>query len=117
METKKFLAIGESMTRTDYDAALAKREGLRAAYREIRRECDAVLRPSTLGVAPLGLANTGSRDFNALSSGLGVPAITLPLLEVDGLPVGVQLMGFANEDARQLGHAAWLLEQLAPELL
>jgi Asp-tRNA(Asn)/Glu-tRNA(Gln) amidotransferase A subunit family amidase len=39
-----------------------------------------------------------------------VPAISLPLFEAGGLPVGVQLMGFANEDARLLARAAWLLE-------
>jgi Asp-tRNA(Asn)/Glu-tRNA(Gln) amidotransferase A subunit family amidase len=67
------------------------------------------LLPTTTGPAPLGLESTGSRDFNAFSSGFGVPAITLPLLEADGLPLGVQLMGFAGGDARLLGHAAWLL--------
>ena len=107
---KRFLAMGESMTRAQYDAALARRRELRAEYQKLSGEVDVVLLPSALGPAPVGLASTGSRDFNAFSSGFGVPAISLPLLDVGGLPVGVQLTGFANEDALLLARAAWLLE-------
>jgi Asp-tRNA(Asn)/Glu-tRNA(Gln) amidotransferase A subunit family amidase len=108
-DTRRFLAMGEAMTRADYESALSKRAVLRTAYQALSGECDVVLLPAALGPAPRGLAGTGSRDFNAFSSGFGVPAITLPLLEAGGLPLGVQLMGFADEDARLLGHAAWLL--------
>jgi Asp-tRNA(Asn)/Glu-tRNA(Gln) amidotransferase A subunit family amidase len=108
-DTQRFLDMGERMSRADYEAALARRDELRAAYNKLAADVDVVLLPSATGPAPLGLSSTGSRDFNAFSSGFGVPAITLPLLAVEGLPLGVQLMGFPDGDARLLGHAAWLL--------
>ena len=44
---------------------------------------------------------------------LGVPAVTLPLLEVDGLPLGVQLIGSPRDDGRLLRTAQWLVKRLA----
>ena len=46
--------------------------------------------------------------FNALWTYLGMPCISLPLLEVDGLPLGVQLVGARGDDARLLRVAKWL---------
>ena len=31
---------------------------------------------------------------------LGIPAVSLPLLSVDGLPLGLQIAGFNGADAR-----------------
>jgi Asp-tRNA(Asn)/Glu-tRNA(Gln) amidotransferase A subunit family amidase len=31
---------------------------------------------------------------------VGIPALSLPLLSAGGLPLGLQVMGFAGEDAR-----------------
>jgi Asp-tRNA(Asn)/Glu-tRNA(Gln) amidotransferase A subunit family amidase len=109
-DTQRFLAMGERMTRAQYETALASRAELRQRYAALKAEVDVLLLPSASGPAPIGLANTGIRDFNAFSSGFGVPAISLPLLKVQGLPLGVQLMGFANEDARLLSHAAYFIE-------
>ena len=36
---------------------------------------------------------------------LGVPAYTLPLLAVDGMPLGVQLQGFRDGDALLTAYA------------
>ena len=108
-DTKRFLDMGERMSRADYERALARRVELRLQYGKLAEQADVLVLPAATGPAPLGVAGTGSREFNAFSSGFGAPAITLPLLQVDGLPLGVQLMGFAGADARLLGHAAWLL--------
>jgi Asp-tRNA(Asn)/Glu-tRNA(Gln) amidotransferase A subunit family amidase len=116
-DTQRYLAIAERMTAGEYERACALRADLRKRYQALAAEYDALLLPAALGPAPLGLASTGSREFNAFSSGLGAPSITLPLLSVAGMPLGVQLIGFAGADARLLSHAAWLLQQLAPELL
>jgi Asp-tRNA(Asn)/Glu-tRNA(Gln) amidotransferase A subunit family amidase len=43
---------------------------------------------------------------------LGVPALTLPVLQDDGLPLGLQLIGFADRDAELFGIAAAVLELL-----
>ena len=41
-----------------------------------------------------------------------MPAVTLPLLEVDGLPLGVQLVGAPRDDGRLLRTARGLLRHL-----
>jgi len=50
----------------------------------------------------------GDGGHNALSSGLGVPALSLPKLTADGLPLGVQLVGFRERDADLAAIAAWV---------
>ena len=52
---------------------------------------DAIITPSSPGVAPLGFATTGNPVFCTLWTYLGVPALNLPLLTVNGLPLGIQL--------------------------
>jgi Asp-tRNA(Asn)/Glu-tRNA(Gln) amidotransferase A subunit family amidase len=46
---------------------------------------------------------------------LGTPAISLPLLEAEGLPLGVQLVGPRRDDARLLRTARWLVEHLGED--
>jgi Asp-tRNA(Asn)/Glu-tRNA(Gln) amidotransferase A subunit family amidase len=41
---------------------------------------------------------------------LGVPALSLPLLQDEGLPLGLQLLGFAHRDARLFACAAGVME-------
>jgi len=45
-----------------------------------------ILTPAALGPAPKGLETTGNPIFLPLLDLPGGPAVTLPLLEVDGLP-------------------------------
>ena len=52
--------------------------------------------------------------FNAPSSMLFAPAVTVPLMSVGGLPVGLQVMGQQHEDVRMTSLARWLLESIAP---
>ena len=64
------------------------------------------------GGAPKGLQSTGNSQFAVPSSLLGVPALTLPLFEIDGMPLGLQVLGFFNEDARAFALSGWLRDQL-----
>jgi Asp-tRNA(Asn)/Glu-tRNA(Gln) amidotransferase A subunit family amidase len=43
---------------------------------------------------------------------LGVPAVSLPLLSDEGLPLGLQVIGFEQQDAALIGVAAWLRDTL-----
>ena len=43
---------------------------------------------------------------------LFAPAVTIPLLAINGLPVGVQIIGQQEEDARVSGIARWLYENI-----
>lgn len=112
-----FLKRAEAMTVADYHRALERRAGLRDRLAALAGAVDGVIVPAASGPAPLGLKFTGSPAFNALSSGLGAPAISLPLLAVGGLPLGVQLMGFVQGDDRLTAHAAWIAETFRPALL
>ncbi len=44
---------------------------------------------------------------------LGVPALSLPLLETESLPLGVQLLGFHDRDAELFARAAAVWEILS----
>ena len=51
--------------------------------------------------------------FCTLWSFCGMPALSLPLLQSgNGLPVGVQLVGRAGDDARLLRTARWLIDTI-----
>ena len=60
------------------------------------------------GPAPKGLDWTGDPVFNAFWTYCGTPCVNLPLLEVNGLPMGVQLTGPLMGDAPLLRTARWL---------
>ena len=112
---KEFVAEGRTFSAADYAAAWAEREQLYEALRPILVNHDAILTPAAPGPALRGLEATGSPMFNALWTYLGMPCISLPLLEVAGLPVGVQLTGARGDDAGLLRAAAWLMRERAPK--
>ena len=64
--------------------------------------------PASTGPAPKGLGSTGNAVFNGLWTLLGVPCVTVPILEVDGMPYGAQLVGRRQDEARVLRAARWL---------
>ena len=50
------------------------------------------------------------------SSMLFAPSVTMPLMAVQDMPLGAQVMGQPNEDARITAMARWLVENLAPSV-
>lgn len=104
---------GRRVRAVDYNKALdqvpALNRGLNELF-EVRYE--AILTPATTGTAPKGLESTGSPAFCTLWTLCGLPAITLPLMSADGLPLGVQLVGPRGGDARLLRTARWLVAQV-----
>jgi Asp-tRNA(Asn)/Glu-tRNA(Gln) amidotransferase A subunit family amidase len=100
------LAEAEAMTLADYRDALAQREKVRAVYAELAAECDACITLSAPAAAPMGLASTGDPSFTVHTSYLGIPAISLPVLEDEGMPLGLQVSGFVNRDADIFAAAA-----------
>jgi Asp-tRNA(Asn)/Glu-tRNA(Gln) amidotransferase A subunit family amidase len=111
------LAIAETMTLEDYRARLLERAQMRAVYAKLADECDAVLTLAATGPAPQGLGSTGNGVFGVPGSLLGVPAVSLPLLETEQLPLGLQVMDFAERDGSLFATAAWLMEQLGDNRL
>lgn len=111
------LAEGEAMSLDAYRALLAERDRIRAGYATLSADCDAVLTLSAPGPAPIGLASTGNPVFNVPATLLGVPALSLPLLAADGLPLGLQVIGFHDADAALFSVAAWLVALLSKATL
>jgi Asp-tRNA(Asn)/Glu-tRNA(Gln) amidotransferase A subunit family amidase len=104
---------GREVRAVDYAAALAAVEPFNRALDEVFNEYDAILTPAAPGAAPRGLASTGSPVFCTLWTYLGMPAVTLPLLQSeDGMPIGVQLVGRRGNDARLLRTARWLAKTI-----
>jgi Asp-tRNA(Asn)/Glu-tRNA(Gln) amidotransferase A subunit family amidase len=110
------LARGREVRALDYQRALARIPLLNDGFEEMFLRYDAILTPAVAGTAPKGLASTGDPAFCTLWTFAGMPAINLPLMRgEDGLPLGVQLVGRRNGDARLLRTARWLAAQVATD--
>ena len=111
---RALLDEGRRVTATGYLAAVANSRRLRVGLAEIFDYYDAILTPASLGMAPKGLNSTGEPAFCSLWTLLGLPALSLPVLQAEaGMPLGVQLIGSAGDDARLLRTANWLLKLLS----
>ncbi len=106
---------GRSLKGTAYVTALAERDRLYRGIEEVFVNYGYILTPAAPGPAPKGLEATGNPIFNAFWTYVGVPCVTLPLMDVDGLPLGVQLVGARRDDARLLRTARWLVKHLAEQ--
>jgi Asp-tRNA(Asn)/Glu-tRNA(Gln) amidotransferase A subunit family amidase len=98
----------KAMLPAEYEALLSKRARMQDAIERQTQSCDAFITLAASGPAPVGLQQTGSRTFQVYASWLGLPAFTLPLLEENGLPVGVQVLGGLRTDAKLWGVASWI---------
>jgi Asp-tRNA(Asn)/Glu-tRNA(Gln) amidotransferase A subunit family amidase len=99
------LAEAEAMSLDDYRRDLAQRDKDRALYAELAAECEACISLSAPSAAPMGLGSTGDPSCTVHTSYLGIPAISLPVLADQGLPLGLQVAGFINGDAQAFAAA------------
>ena len=116
------LKRAEAMTPDDYRTNLLARQQAQLAHMAVASLADAAITLACPGPAPLWSGDvagqplaarpTGDFVFNAPSSMLFAPVVTVPLMSVGGMPVGVQLMGQQHEDARMTGLARWFNENL-----
>jgi Asp-tRNA(Asn)/Glu-tRNA(Gln) amidotransferase A subunit family amidase len=97
---REAIEAGRAISAVDYTGALRERERLYRRIEDLAAPYDAILTPSSTGPAPLGLETTGNPIFCSLWTFLGVPALNLPLMTVNGLPLGVQLTGLRFEEDR-----------------
>lgn len=113
-ELVSILANEAGQSRADLLAAHDLAASCRAAFDEIASPYDAVLTPSTAGVAPAGPENTGAATFNRIWTLLHMPCVNVPgLTDAGGLPVGVTLTGPRFRDRHILAAAALLGRELA----
>jgi Asp-tRNA(Asn)/Glu-tRNA(Gln) amidotransferase A subunit family amidase len=102
----------QDMTLADHRADLRERARVRAVHAELAANCDACITLAAPNHAPEGLGSTGNPEFAVPASLLGVPALSLPLFEVNDMPLGLQVIGYFDRDADAFATAAWLMSTL-----
>lgn len=121
---KNTLATAEAMTPEDYRDLVLRRQHVRINHAAMAPLADATITFACPGPAtpwsgdvpgePLKPRPTGNAVYNYPSSMMGSPVVTVPLMGVGGLPVGLQIIGQREEDARMTAIARWLLENISP---
>ena len=106
------LAQAQQMTQEEYQRLIAERRRIREVYVALRQTCDACITLSAPGAAPVGLASTGNPVFTVSTSLLGVPSLSLPVFEDNGMPLGLQIIGFTDQDAALFAAAGAILATL-----
>lgn len=96
------------MTRSQYRRLLIDQRQVRERLQELSGYYDALVLPASSGPAPHGFEFTGSRRLLVYSTYLGAPAFSLPLMQVAGMPFGLQLVGFHDQDYRLARQAKWM---------
>ena len=99
---------GLAMTPDDYRRRLHRRQEIRDRFAWVASRFDGFVALSAAGAAPLGLGFTGDTGMIVAGSLLGTPAITLPLLRDDNMPLGLQLIGIPDRDTELMAIADWV---------
>ena len=106
----KLLEQSRKMTPSEYERLLANRRRVRELARDVLAGADGFITLASSGPAIQGLEYTGSRTFLVCGSWLGLPAFSLPLLAVNGLPQGIQLIGSPDTDGALCATANWMMK-------
>jgi Asp-tRNA(Asn)/Glu-tRNA(Gln) amidotransferase A subunit family amidase len=79
----------------------------RAKWDSFRNRADGFITLNQTGAAPAGMP-VGNTAYGEASSLIGMPALNLPLMAVEGMPLGLQMLGFYQDDEAltALGHWA-----------
>jgi Asp-tRNA(Asn)/Glu-tRNA(Gln) amidotransferase A subunit family amidase len=110
----RFLDEGHAIDTAAHAEALHQRQTLQAGFGPFLAGFDAIMTPPTRGEAPATLEHTGDPAFCTIWTLLGIPALTLPVgLGPHGLPLGLQIVGTLQDDARLLCVARWVEQALA----
>lgn len=106
------LAEAQTMTQEQYQGLLIERQRIREVYATLSADVDACMTLAATGAAPVGLEWTGNPIFTVPTSLLGIPSLSLPVFEDEGLPLGLQLIGFTGRDADVFAHAGAVISLL-----
>ncbi len=90
---------GLQISDTTYRSALEAIAAHKQRLIEICASTPLILTPAATGPAPLGLASTGDARMNAPWTALGAPALTIPMPQTSGMPLGLQIASQAGQDA------------------
>jgi Asp-tRNA(Asn)/Glu-tRNA(Gln) amidotransferase A subunit family amidase len=103
------LKTAEAMTQREYGELIERRATVRTTFAKAASRYDVFVTLGACGAAPIGLGSTGPTLMNVTASLLGCPALTVPLMSDEGMPLGLQLLAGMDRDAALYGAAAWLL--------
>ena len=113
-ELHTVLHRGAALSEDAYREALNLASRCRALLHGVFADVDALLTPSVLGEAPVGLRATGDPLFCRAWTLLGVPTVAVPgLLGPAGMPLGVQVVATIGADATALAAARTIAEHTA----
>jgi aspartyl-tRNA(Asn)/glutamyl-tRNA(Gln) amidotransferase subunit A len=97
-----------------YKKAVSARESLRKDLEDVFKKVDVIMGPTTPTVAwKLGeklddpLTMYLADIYTVVANLAGIPALSVPCGDVEGLPVGLQIMGPAGSDAKILDLGYW----------
>lgn len=91
---RELVSSGRRITDLSYRDALRRRKELQGAFADLLGECTVVIGPAALGPAPVGLGATGSPVLSRPWQLLGAPVVVVAgARDLDGMPLGVQLIG------------------------
>jgi Asp-tRNA(Asn)/Glu-tRNA(Gln) amidotransferase A subunit family amidase len=102
------LQQAEAMSLEEYHKLLDERTRCRSIHAKLSSICEICVTLAAPGPAPTGLASTGDPAFAIPASLLGIPAVSIPLFQVEDLPLGLQVLGFNGADADLFSAAAFL---------
>lgn len=107
----QLIEAGLAMSEAEYRDLRRKLVDARRDMMAILSEYPIVITPAALGPAPATLTTTGDPRMNAPWTGLGAPAISLPMpVEPGALPLGLQIAAAPSRDSQLLA-AAVAIEQ------
>ena len=109
---ERLLERAHAITLDDYNAALTWKDAFRDRYLASAQMIDGVISLTAPEIAPVGLENLGNPLMCSPASCMGAPSITLPALSADGLPLGLQLIGYNGRDADLFALANWVDDAL-----
>lgn len=113
-QVAKLLAHGATISDEAYQEAVGLRHGAISYFQSFFNDFDAIITPAAPGEAPLFSDGvTGNPIFSTVWTLCGLPCLTVPvLMSKNEMPIGVQLVGGAEEDDRLLRTGSWLLAEL-----
>ncbi len=119
------MRAGEQVSAIDYIAALQARAALAAQLDQVLAGIDALVLPTAPVPAPLRGQTEVAVEGGTMSvreavlgqtlpfSFCGLPALSLPFAAIDGLPLGLQVVGRTDSDPALLALGTWLEQRVS----
>ncbi|MEB2793531.1 MAG: amidase [Caldisphaeraceae archaeon] len=113
-DVRRLVEKGLNYSAIDYIEAVYKRREVFDEFKKVLKDVDALITPTTLIYAPTINEVLGKEDGTVRSvltyetlfaSFVDAPSISIPSLTIDGMPVGIQIIGGKGEDSKVLNIA------------